>query len=104
MLNIQDLLAVLANLLYLLLIFSTVNQDHMMEDYADGQHVTKKTYVEEDYVDEQHVNWNFNSKDHVNGRHVTESITVKDHGDRHHVIDITVTQQQPGDPGARRGT
>ena len=66
-----------------------------MEDYADGQHVTKKTHVEEDHVDGQHVTWNFNSEDHVDGRHVTESITVEDHGDGHHVTDITAVQQQP---------
>jgi len=30
---------------------------------------------------------------------MTESITAKDHDDRHHVTDITVTRQQPRDPG-----
>ncbi len=43
--------------------------------------------------------WNFNSKDHVNGRHVTGIITAEDHSDRHHVTDITMTQQQPENPG-----
>ena len=81
------------------LTFLTLNQDHVTEDHADGQHVTKNTYVEEDHVDGQHVTWNFNSEDHVDGRHVTESRTAKDYGDGHHVTDITVTQQQPEDPG-----
>ena len=70
-----------------------------MEDHADGWHVTKNTHVKENHVDGQHMTWNFNSEDHVNGRHVTENITAEDHGDRHHMIDITATQQQPGDLG-----
>ena len=57
----------------ILLTFSTLTQDHVTEDHADGQHVT----------------WNYNSEDHVDGRHVTEDITAEDHGDRHHVTDIT---------------
>ena len=28
---------------------------------------------------------------------MSESITAKDHDDRYHVINITATQQQPGD-------
>src|SRR6266498_2328606 len=56
----------------ILLTFSTLNQDHVMEDHADGRHVTKDTHVEEDYVDGQHVTWNFNSEDHADRRHVTE--------------------------------
>src|SRR6266498_2418852 len=35
----------------ILLIFSTLNQDHVTEDHADGWHVTKNTYEEEDHVD-----------------------------------------------------
>ena len=70
--------------------FSTFNQDHVMEDHADGWHVTKNTHVKEDHVEGQHVIWNFSSEDYVNGRHVTKSITAEDHGDRHHVTDITV--------------
>ena len=81
----------------ILLIFSTLNQEHMTEDHVDGRHVTKNTHVEEDHVDGQHVTWNFNSKDHVDGRHVTEDITAEDHDDGHHVTDITATQQQPRD-------
>src|SRR6266540_859002 len=69
----------------------------MMEDHADGRHVTENTHMEKDHVVEQHVTWNFNSEDHVDGRHVTESITVEDHGDGHYMTDITVTQQQPED-------
>ena len=68
----------------------------MMEDHADGRHVTKNTHVEEDQVD---VTWNFSSEDHADGRHVTEDITAEDHDDRHHVTDITAAQQQPGDLG-----
>ena len=82
-----------------MLTFSTLNQDHVMEDHADGRHMTEETHVEEDHVDRQHVTWNFNSEDHVDSRHVTEDITAEDHGDRHHVTDITAAQQQPGDPG-----
>ena len=82
-----------------MLTFLTVNQDYVMEDYADGRHVTKETHVEEDHVDEQHVTWNFNSEDHVDGRHVTEDITTEDHGDEHHVTNITATQQQPENSG-----
>src|SRR6266540_110758 len=82
-----------------LLTFSTINQDHVTEDYVDGRHMTKDTHVEEDHVDRQHVTWNYNSEDHVDGRHVTEDITTEDHGDGHHVTDITAAQQQPGDPG-----
>src|SRR6266498_2658575 len=52
----------------ILLTFSTLNQDHVTEDYADGRHVTRNIHVEEDYVDGQHVTWNFNSEDHVNGQ------------------------------------
>src|SRR6266542_2251310 len=83
----------------ILLTFSTLHQDHVTEDHANGRHVTKNTHVEEDHVDGQHVTWNFNSKDHVDGRHVTESIIAEDYGDRHYVTDITVTQQQPEDLG-----
>src|SRR6266540_3458184 len=36
----------------ILLTFSTLNQDHVEEDHADGRHVT------------------YNSEDHVDGRHV----------------------------------
>ena len=79
--------------------FSTLNQDHITEDHADGQHVTKNTHVEKDHIDGQHVTWNFNSEDHVDGRHVTENITVEDHGDEHYMTNITAEQQQPGDPG-----
>src|SRR6266540_1250726 len=82
-----------------LLTFSTLNQDHVTEDYADGQYVTKKTHVEEDHVEGQHVTWNFSLEDHADGRHVTESITAEDHGDRHYVTDITAMQQQPRDLG-----
>ena len=39
----------------ILLTFSTLNQDHVMEDHADRRHVTKNTHVEEDHVDGQHV-------------------------------------------------
>src|SRR6266542_5337928 len=81
----------------ILLTFSTLNQDHVTEDYADGRHVTKNTHVKEDHIDGQYVT--YNSEDHVDGRHVTEDITAEDHGDRHHVTDITAAQQQPGDPG-----
>ena len=73
----------------ILLTFSTLNQDHVTEDHADGWHMTKNTYVEEDYVNRQYVTWNFNSEDHVDEWHVTETITVEDHSDRHHVTDIT---------------
>ncbi len=66
--------------------------------------MTKNTHVKEDHVVGQHVIWNINLEDHVDGQHVTENITAEDHGDRHHVTDITMTQQQPGDPGTRRGT
>src|SRR6266498_2663159 len=72
----------------ILLTFSILNQDHVMEDYADGRYVTKDTHVEEDHVNGQHVTWNFNLKDHVDGRHVTKSITAEDHGNGHHVINI----------------
>src|SRR6266508_5634009 len=82
----------------ILLTFSTLNQDHVMEDHADRRHVTKNTHVEEDHIDGQYVTWNYNSEDHVDGRHVTEDITAEDHGDGHHVTNITVAQQQPGDP------
>ena len=51
----------------MLLTFSTLNQDHVMEDHVDGQHVIKNTHVEEDHVDGQHVTWNFNTEDHVDG-------------------------------------
>ena len=39
----------------ILLIFSTLNQDHVTEDHADGWHVTKNIHVEEDHVDEQYM-------------------------------------------------
>ena len=29
---------------------------------------------------------------------MTKSITAEDHSDRHHVTEITMTQQQPGNP------
>ena len=80
-----------------MLIFSTLNQDHVTEDHADGWHMTKNTYVEEDYVNRQYVTWNFNSEDHVDSWHVTENITAKDHDDRHHVTNTTAAQQQPRD-------
>src|SRR6266540_1348191 len=67
-----------------LLTFSTLNQDHVTEDHADGRHVTENTHVEEDHVDRQHVTWNY----------ITE-----DHGDGHHVTDITAAQKQPEDLG-----
>ncbi len=51
----------------ILLTFSTLNQDHVIEEHADRRHVTKKTHVEEDYVEGQHVIWNFSSEDHVDG-------------------------------------
>ncbi len=35
----------------ILLKFSTLNQNHVTENHADGQHVTKNTHVEEDHVD-----------------------------------------------------
>ncbi len=81
----------------ILLTFSTLNQDHVIENHTDRWHVIRNTHVEEDHVDRQHVTWNFNSEDHVDSWHVTESITAEDHGDRHHVTNITVTQQQPED-------
>ena len=34
----------------MLLTFSTVSQDHVTEDHADGRHVTKNTHVEEDHI------------------------------------------------------
>src|SRR6266542_792555 len=68
----------------MLLTFSTLNQDHVTEDHADGRHVTRNTHVEEDHIDRQYV---------------TEDITTEDHGDEHHVTDTTAAQQQPGDPG-----
>ncbi len=76
----------------------------MMKDHADGQNVTKNTYIKEDHVNRQHVTWNFNTEDHVDRWHMTENITVKDHDDKYHMTDITVAQQQPGDLEARRGT
>jgi len=39
----------------ILLTFLILNQDHVTEDYADRQHVTKETHVEEDHVEGQHV-------------------------------------------------
>src|SRR6266498_1990776 len=81
---------------YMLLTFSTLNQDHVTEDHADRRHVTKDTHVEEDHIDGRYVT--YNSEDHVDGRHVTEDITAEDHGDRHHVTNITAAQQQLGDP------
>jgi len=80
------------NSLLTLLTFSMLNQDHMMEDHANGWHMTKNTHVKEDHIDGQHVTWNFNSKDHVDKWHVTETITAEDHGDRYHVTDTTVAQ------------
>ena len=80
-----------------MLTFSTEGQDHITENHADKQHVTKNTHVEKDHVDGQYVTWNFNSEDHVDGWHVTESITAEDHDDRHHMTDITAVQQQFGD-------
>src|SRR6266540_865770 len=62
----------------ILLIFSTLNQDHVMEDHTDGRHVTKNTHVEEDHADGQHVTWNFSSEVHADGRHVTEDVTAED--------------------------
>src|SRR6266540_6601177 len=41
----------------ILLTFSTINQDHVTEDYVDRQHVTKRTHMEEDHVIRQHVTW-----------------------------------------------
>src|SRR6266542_6497815 len=73
----------------ILLTFMTLNQDHVMEEHANGRHMTKNIHVEEDHVVGQHVTWNFNSEDHVNGQYVTENITVEDHDNRHHVTDIT---------------
>src|SRR6266542_277190 len=81
----------------ILLTFSTLSQDHVTEDHADGRHVTRNTHVEEDHIDGQYVTYNL--EDHVDGRHVTKDITAEDHGDGHHVTDTTATQQQPGDPG-----
>src|SRR6266540_3001263 len=83
----------------ILLTFSTLNQDHVTEDHADGRHVTENTHVEENHVDRQHVTWNFSTEDHVDGRYVTGDITEEDHGDRHHVTDITAVQKQPRDLG-----
>src|SRR6266542_3269326 len=34
----------------ILLTFLTLNQDHVMEDHVNGQHVTKNIHVEEDHV------------------------------------------------------
>src|SRR6266540_7169002 len=62
----------------ILLTFSTLNQDHVMEDHTNGRHVTKNTYVEEDHADGQHVTWNFSSEVHADGRHVTEDVTAED--------------------------
>ncbi len=73
----------------ILLTFSTLNQDHVTEDYADKWHVTKDTRVEEDHVVGQHMTWNFNTEDHIDGQHVTGNIIAEDHGDGYHVIDIT---------------
>ena len=42
-------------IILILLTFSTLNQDHVMEDHADERHVTKDVHVEEDHVDGQHV-------------------------------------------------
>jgi len=39
----------------IVLTFSTIDQNHVMEDHADGWHVTKDTHVKEDYIDGQHV-------------------------------------------------
>ena len=90
-----------------MLTFSTLNQDHVMEDHADRWYVTKNIHVEEDYVVEQHMTWNLNSEDHVDGWHMTGINTAKDHvdgwhvtgiiiaedyGDRHHVTNITAVQ------------
>ncbi len=75
-----------------LLIFSTLNQDHVMEDHADGWHMTKNTHVEEDHVVGQYMTWDF-TEDHINGWHVIRIITAKDHGDGYHVTDITMVQQ-----------
>ncbi len=36
----------------ILLTFSTLNQDYVIEDHADGWHVTENTHVKEDHVDE----------------------------------------------------
>ena len=49
----------------MMLTFLTLNQDHVMENHADGWHVTKNTHVEEDHVDGQHIIWNFTTEDHV---------------------------------------
>src|SRR6266540_189356 len=35
----------------ILLTFSTLNQDYVTEDHANGRHVTKNTHVEENHVD-----------------------------------------------------
>src|SRR6266498_4906534 len=39
----------------ILLTFSTLNQDYVMEDHANERHVTKNTHVEKDHVDGQHM-------------------------------------------------
>ena len=39
----------------MMLIFLTFNQKYVMEDHAEGRHVTKNTHVKEDHVDGQYV-------------------------------------------------
>ncbi len=51
----------------ILLIFSTINQDHVMKNHADEHYMTKNTHMEEDQIDEQYMTWNFNIEDHVKG-------------------------------------
>ncbi len=76
----------------ILLIFLTLNQDHVIEDHANRRHMTKNTHVEEDHVVGQYMTWDF-TEDHINGWHVIRIITAKDHGDGYHVTDITMVQQ-----------
>ena len=74
----------------ILLTFSNLDQNHMIEDYANKWHIIRNNHMKEDHIDRQHVIWNFNVKDHVDRWYITGNITIEDHDDRHYVTNITM--------------
>jgi len=73
----------------ILLIFLTLNQDYVMENYADRWHIIRDNHMQEDHVVGQHMIWNSNTENHVDGWYVTGIIIAKDHGNGYYVTNIT---------------
>jgi len=43
-----------------LLIFSNLNQNHVMKDHANRWYVTKGNHIKENHINKQYVTWNYN--------------------------------------------